>query len=306
MRIVFMGTPAFAVPSLEKLIEAGHSVVGVFSQPDKPKNRGMKLLPTPVKECALAHGVPVFQPTKLRDGTALEQIRALDPELIVVAAYGRILPDEILNYPAKGCINVHSSLLPRYRGAAPINWAILNGDEETGVTIMHMAHDLDAGDIIDQVRTPIDPDEDAETLYGRLAGLGGELLLRVVEELGAGTARRIPQDPAQVTLAPMLSRELSPVDWSRSARQIHDQVRGLSPWPAATTDAITGDTMKLCRTQVTGETTSARPGTVVSAGKQGIDIACGDGIILRTLELQAAGKKRMRAADYLRGNPLTR
>ena len=306
MRIVFMGTPAFAVPSLEKLIEAGHSVVGVFSQPDKPKNRGMKLLPTPVKECALAHGVPVFQPTKLRDGTALEQIRALDPQLIVVAAYGRILPDEILNYPAKGCINVHSSLLPRYRGAAPINWAILNGDEETGVTIMHMAHDLDAGDIIDQVRTPIDPDEDAETLYGRLAVLGGELLLRVVEELEAGTARRTPQDPTQVTLAPMLSRELSPVDWSRSARQIHDQVRGLSPWPAATTDAITGDTMKLCRTQVTGETTSAKPGTVVSAGKRGIDMACGDGTVLRILELQAAGKKRMRAADYLRGNPLTR
>ena len=306
MRIVFMGTPAFAVPSLEKLIEAGHSVVGVFSQPDKPKNRVMKLLPTPVKECALAHGVPVFQPTKLRDGTALEQIRALDPELIVVAAYGRILPDEILNYPAKGCINVHSSLLPRYRGAAPINWAILNGDEETGVTIMHMAHDLDAGDIIDQVRTPIDPDEDAETLYGRLAVLGGELLLRVVEELEAGTARRTPQDPTQVTLAPMLSRELSPVDWSRSARQIHDQVRGLSPWPAATTDAITGDTMKLCRTQVTGETTSAKPGTVVSAGKRGIDMACGDGTVLRILELQAAGKKRMRAADYLRGNPLTR
>ena len=306
MRIVFMGTPAFAVPSLEKLIEAGHSVVGVFSQPDKPKNRGMKLLPTPVKECALAHGVPVFQPTKLRDGTALEQIRALDPQLIVVAAYGRILPDEILNYPAKGCINVHSSLLPRYRGAAPINWAILNGDEETGVTIMHMAHDLDAGDIIDQVRTPIDPNEDAETLYGRLAVLGGELLLRVVEELEAGTARRTPQDPTQVTLAPMLSRELSPVDWSRSARQIHDQVRGLSPWPAATTDAITGDTMKLCRTQVTGETTSAKPGTVVSAGKRGIDMACGDGTVLRILELQAAGKKRMRAADYLRGNPLTR
>lgn len=306
MRIVFMGTPAFAVPSLERLIEAGHSVAGVFSQPDKPKNRGMKLLPTPVKECALAHGIPVFQPTKLRDGTALEQIRALDPELIVVAAYGRILPDEILNYPAKGCINVHSSLLPRYRGAAPINWAILNGDEETGVTIMHMAHDLDAGDIIDQVPTPIDPDEDAETLYGRLAGLGGELLLRVVEELEAGTARRTPQDPAQVTLAPMLSRELSPVDWSRSARQIHDQVRGLSPWPAATTDAITGDTMKLCRTEVTGETTSARPGTVVSAGKQGIDMACGGGTVLRILELQAAGKKRMRAADYLRGNPLTR
>ena len=305
MRIVFMGTPAFAVPSLEKLIEAGHEIVGVFTQPDKPKNRGMKLLPPPVKVCAQEHEIPVYQPTKLRDGTALAQIQALAPELIVVAAYGRILPDEILDYPKLGCINVHSSLLPRYRGAAPINWAILNGDEKTGVTIMHMANELDAGDIITQAATAIDPDEDAETLYQRLADMGGALLISAVEQLAAGTATRTPQEAAGVTLAPMLGRELSPIDWKRSAQEIHNQVRGLIPWPTATTDAITGDTMKILVTQQTGEETGAPAGTVVAAGKQGIDMACGDGKILRIVELQAAGKKRMKAADYLRGNPIS-
>ncbi|WP_195278600.1 methionyl-tRNA formyltransferase [Clostridium sp. J1101437_171009_A5] len=305
MRIVFMGTPAFAVPSLEKLIEAGHEIVGIFTQPDKPKNRGMKLLPPPVKVCAQEHEIPVYQPTKLRDGTALAQIQALAPELIVVAAYGRILPDEILDYPKLGCINVHSSLLPRYRGAAPINWAILNGDEKTGVTIMHMATELDAGDIITQAETAIDPDEDAETLYQRLADMGGALLISAVEQLAAGTATRTPQEAAGVTLAPMLGRELSPIDWKRSAQEIHNQVRGLIPWPTATTDAITGDTMKILVTQQTGEQTGAPAGTVVAAGKQGIDMACGDGKILRIVELQAAGKKRMKAADYLRGNPIS-
>ncbi|BFK87006.1 methionyl-tRNA formyltransferase [Pseudoflavonifractor sp. DSM 107456] len=305
MRIVFMGTPAFAVPSLEKLIEAGHEIVGIFTQPDKPKNRGMKLLPPPVKVCAQEHEIPVYQPTKLRDGTALAQIQALAPELIVVAAYGRILPDEILDYPNLGCINVHSSLLPRYRGAAPINWAILNGDEKTGVTIMHMATELDAGDIITQAETAIDPDEDAETLYQRLADMGGALLISAVEQLAAGTATRTPQEAAGVTLAPMLGRELSPIDWKRSAQEIHNQVRGLIPWPTATTDAITGDTMKILVTQQTGEQTGAPAGTVVAAGKQGIDMACGDGKILRIVELQAAGKKRMKAADYLRGNPIS-
>lgn len=300
-----MGTPAFAVPSLEKLIEAGNEIVGVFTQPDKPKNRGMKLLPPPVKVCAQEHEIPVYQPTKLRDGTALAQIQALAPELIVVAAYGRILPDEILDYPKLGCINVHSSLLPRYRGAAPINWAILNGDEKTGVTIMHMATELDAGDIITQAETAIDPDEDAETLYQRLADMGGALLISAVEQLAAGTATRTPQEAAGVTLAPMLGRELSPIDWKRSAQEIHNQVRGLIPWPTATTDAITGDTMKILVTQQTGEETGAPAGTVVAAGKQGIDMACGDGKILRIVELQAAGKKRMKAADYLRGNPIS-
>lgn len=304
MRILFMGTPDFAVPSLEALLAAGHEVVGVFTQPDKPKNRGMKLQPTPVKVCAQAHNVPVFQPVKLRDGTALEQIQALAPELIVVAAYGRILPDEILAAPPKGCINVHSSLLPRYRGAAPINWAILNGDQETGVTIMHMAHDLDAGDIIAQTVTPIDPNESAETLYNRLAQMGGTLLVETVARIADGTAPRTPQDSTAVTFAPMLSRELSPIDWTRPAQTIHNQVRGLLPWPTATTEAITGAPLKLFDTRVLDQHSTADPGTVLSAGKEGIDVACGDGTVLRILELQAVGKKRMKAADYLRGNPL--
>ena len=304
MRILFMGTPAFAVPSLERLIADGHEVCGVFTQPDKPKNRGMKLLPPPVKECALAHNVPVYQPAKLRDGTALELIHSLAPELIVVAAYGRILPDDILAAPPKGCINVHSSLLPKYRGSAPINWAILNGDRETGVTIMHMAHDLDAGDIIAQTATDIGPDEDAESLYGRLAKLGAELLGRVLPAIENGTAPRTPQDPEGVTFAPMLDRSLSPVDWSRSAQAIHDQVRGLRPWPAAVTDVL-GKTTKLFATRVSGVPTAKAPGTVVEAGKNGIGVACGDGTILYITELQAEGKKRMAAADYLRGNPVT-
>ncbi|MBM6869571.1 methionyl-tRNA formyltransferase [Pseudoflavonifractor phocaeensis] len=304
MRILFMGTPAFAVPSLEKLIADGHEVCGVFTQPDKPKNRGMKLLPPPVKECALSHDIPVYQPTKLRDGTALALIQSLAPELIVVAAYGRILPDDILAAPPRGCVNVHSSLLPKYRGSAPINWAILNGDKETGVTIMHMAHDLDAGDIIAQAATEIGPDEDAESLYDRLAVLGAELLGRVLPAIADGTAPRQPQDPEKVTFAPMLDRSLSPVDWTRDAQAIHDQVRGLRPWPAAVTDVL-GKTTKLFASRVSGVPTAKGPGTVVEAGKNGIGIACGDGTILYITELQAEGKKRMAAADYLRGNPVT-
>lgn len=296
-----MGTPDFAVPSLEALLGAGHTVCGVFTQPDKPKNRGMKLQPTPVKECALSHGIPVFQPVKLRDGTALEQIRALAPELIVVAAYGRILPQDILDCPPKGCINVHSSLLPRYRGAAPINWAILNGDGETGVTIMHMAAALDAGDIIAQASTPIGPDETAPELTARLAELGGALLAETVARIEAGTAERIPQDEAGVTLAPMLGKELSPLDFSRNAQVLHDQVRGLIPWPAATA-MVGGVRCKIFATAA--ERGSGGAGTVLEAGKNGILIACGSDTALRILELQPDGGKRMRAADYLRGHPV--
>ncbi|MFQ7454361.1 MAG: methionyl-tRNA formyltransferase [Flavonifractor plautii] len=197
MRILFMGTPDFAVPSLEALIAAGHTVCGVFTQPDKPRNRGMKLQAPPVKVCALAHNIPVYQPVKSRDGAALALIQELAPELIVVAAYGRILPDEILAAPPKGCINVHSSLLPKYRGAAPIHWAVLNGDSETGVTIMHMAHDLDAGDIIAQAATPIDPDETVVALHDRLAVLGAESLVNVVADIAAGTATRTPRSTAR-------------------------------------------------------------------------------------------------------------
>ena len=303
MRILFMGTPDFAVPSVRALVEAGHNVCGAFTQPDKPKNRGMKLQPPPVKEFCLEHDIPVFQPTKLRDGSALAQIRELAPELIVVAAYGRILPDEILDYPAKGCINVHSSLLPRYRGAAPINWAILNGDEVSGVTIMHMATELDAGDIISQVETPIDPNETVEALHDRLADLGAKLLVGTVAHIADGTATRTPQDPARVTFAPMLSRELSPMDWTRPARELHDQVRGLIPWPAAVTE-LGGLRCKVYATQVCDERTDAEAGTVVKADKKGLKIACGEGTVLEICELQPDGKKRMPANAFLLGRPI--
>lgn len=305
MRIVFMGTPDFAVPSLEALVAAGHQVCGVFSQPDKPVGRHQnKLQPTPVKVCAMEHEIPVFQPTTLRDGEALAQIRELAPELVVVAAYGRVLPDEILELPPKGCINVHSSLLPRYRGSAPINWAMVNGDEVTGVTIMHMAHELDAGDIIAQAETPIDPEETVEVLHDRLAQMGGRLLVDVVAAIAAGTAKRIPQAPEQVTYAPMLSRALCPIDWTMSARAIHNKVRGLTPWPATSTDAFTEQPVKVYAATETGESTKKEPGSVLKADKEGIDVACGDGKVLRILELQAPGSRRMAAADYLRGHPI--
>ena len=303
MRILFMGTPDFAVPSLEALIGAGHQVCGVFTQPDKPKNRGMKLQAPPVKVCAQAHDIPVYQPVKLRDGAALALIQELAPELIVVAAYGRILPDDILAAPPKGCINVHSSLLPAYRGAAPINWAVLNGDKETGVTIMHMAHDLDAGDIISQAATPIDPDETVVALHDRLAELGAELLVDTVARIAAGTAQRTPQDHEKATLAPMLSRELSPMDFTRTARQLHDQVRGLIPWPAAVT-TLGDKRCKVFSTVVLDQKTDAAPGTVLTAGKEELTLACGEGTVLGIVELQPDGGKRMKAVDYLRGHPI--
>ncbi len=303
MRILFMGTPDFAVPSLEALLAAGHQVVGVFTQPDKPKNRGMKLQPPPVKVCALAHDIPVFQPTKLRDGTALAQIQELAPDLIVVAAYGRILPQEILDYPRLGCINVHSSLLPKYRGSAPIHWAILNGDQESGVTIMKMVLALDAGDILAQRATPIDPDETVEDLHDRLADLGAQLLPETVEKLADGTAVAIPQAEDQVTLAPMLSRALSPMDWTRPARELHNQVRGLIPWPAAVTQ-LNGVRCKVFSTTVVEESTGKAPGRVIAADKKGLKIACGGGTVLQINELQADGGKRLKAADYLRGHPI--
>ena len=273
MRILFMGTPDFAVASLRRLVEDGHEICGVFTQPDKPKNRGHKLAFSPVKEYALSQGLTVYQPVKLRDGTALELIRSLAPELTVVAAYGRILPEDILAAPKLGSINVHSSLLPKYRGAAPINWAVLNGDAVTGVTIMYMAKELDAGDIISAAETPIDPDEDALTLTNRLAELGAETLSRTVQALAAGTAGRTKQDESAVTFAPMLSRELS------------------------------GATVKVYRTAV-GGAVKAAPGTIVRADKTGIEIACGDGRTLRILELQPQNGKRMAAASYLAGHPV--
>ena len=306
MRIVFMGTPEFAVPSLEGLAEAGHQVVGVFSQPDRPVGRHHnKLQPTPVKACALARDIPVYQPETLRDGTALALLRELDPELVVVAAYGRFLPDDILALPPKGCVNVHSSLLPKYRGSAPINWAILNGERATGVTIQRMVHDMDAGDIILQRSTPIGEAEDASALYDRLAVMGGELAVEAAAQIEAGTAIYTPQDHTQATQAPMLSKAMSPVDWTRTAQEVFNHIRGLYPWPGASTTAITGEPIKLWGAQVVEKHTDAGPGTIVAAGKQGIDVACGElQHVLRILELQPPGKKRMTAAAYLAGNPI--
>lgn len=300
MRILFMGTPEFAVASLKRLVEDGHDVCGVFTQPDKPKNRGMKMMFSPVKEYALSQGLAVYQPLKMRDGEALGIVEELQPELIVVAAYGRILPEEILNAPQYGSINVHSSLLPQYRGAAPINWAILDGLDATGVTIMYMAKELDAGDIIHTVETAIDIDETAQELTMRLAELGAQALSETVDMLAAGTAVRTPQDHSKHTYAPMLSKALSPIDWTKSARRIHDQVRGLIPWPCAST-VVGGKNVKVFKTTF-GAETAAAPGTVVSAGKRGIEIACGDGKTLYITQLQAEGGKRMAAADYLRGH----
>lgn len=302
MRILFMGTPAFAVASLRRLVEDGHDICGVFTQPDKPKNRGMKLQFSPVKEYAAEREIPVFQPLKMRDAETLRTVRKLAPELIVVAAYGKILPEEILNFPRYGSINVHSSLLPAYRGAAPINWAILNGEAETGVSIMYMAQGVDSGDVIRTAKTAIDPDENALELTERLALLGAQALSETIPALADGTASRTPQDEKRQTYAPMLSRELSPIDWTQSARKIHDQVRGLIPWPCAMAE-LAGKSFKIYRT-ATDEATSSIPGTLVFADKRGIGVACGDGRILRILELQAAGGKRMNAPDYLRGHPM--
>lgn len=304
MRILFMGTPDFAVASLNRLVEDGHEICGVFTQPDKPKNRGHKLTPSPVKEYALSQGLEVYQPLKMRDGEAFSIVEKLAPELIVVVAYGKILPEDILNFPQYGSINVHSSLLPKYRGAAPINWAILDGEKETGVSIMYMAKELDAGDVILQKTTAIDPCEDALTLTMRLAELGAEALSETVTALKNGTAVRTPQDHSKMTYASMLTKEMSPVDWTRSAHAISCQIRGLIPWPCATSDVISGESMKLYAAEETGADTSAQPGIIVAAGKAGIDIACGDGKVLRLTELQAQGGKRMTAAAYLLGHPI--
>ena len=267
MRILFMGTPDFAVASLKRLVEDGHDVCGVFTQPDKPKNRGHKLVQTPVKEYALSQDIPVYQPLKMRDGEALSIVQTLQPELIVVAAYGRILPEEILNAAPYGSINVHASLLPKYRGAAPINWAIINDEPETGVSIMYMAKELDAGDVLRVARTPIGPEEDLPSLWQRMAELGAETLSETIPTLLDGTAVRTPQDHSQMTYAPMLSREMSPIDWTRPARAIDCQVRGLLPWPCATAE-LAGQRFKVFRTAPGGATEKA-PGTLLSAGKQG-------------------------------------
>ena len=303
MRVVFMGTPDFAVAVLRRLVEDQWNITAVYTQPDKPKNRGMKLAPTPVKAYAVTQDIPVYQPESCRDEAVLAQLRALEPDVIVVAAYGKLLPQALLDIPEKAIINVHSSLLPQYRGAAPINWAVLNGDRETGVTIQYMAAELDAGDILLAKKTEIDPQEDAGQLYGRLAELGGEAASEALALLERGEAPRIPQTYGpQYQYASMLSREMSPLDWTRPAQTLVNQVRGLIPWPCAATD-VAGVRWKVFRAHV-GEGTGKAPGTILSADKNGVAVACGDGKALVITELQADGGKRMAAADYLRGRPI--
>ncbi len=303
MRVVFMGTPDFAAASLKKLLDESYNVVGVFTQPDKPKGRGMNLAFSPVKELALDAGIPVFQPAKMRDGTALEMLRALKPDVCVVVAYGRILPDDMLAVPPLGCINVHGSLLPAYRGSAPIQWAVLNGDNITGVTTMFMATALDAGDIIYTAETEIGEKETSGELFDRLMDMGAELLHKTLTDIEKGIAPRKAQDHSKATFTKQLDKSFSPIDWNRSTREISKWIYGLQPWPTATFE-IEGKVFKAFACEYTDNSTSKTPGSIVSAGKAGIEFACGDGKTLLITELQAPGKKRMKAADYLLGHPI--
>lgn len=296
MRIVYMGTPDFAVPTLQALLDSSHEVVGVFSQPDRPKGRGYKLVPPPVKELALAHGIPVYQPVKMRDGTALAALEQLKPDVIVVAAYGRILPKEILELPAYGCVNVHASLLPRYRGAGPVQWSVINGEEVTGVTTMFMGEGLDTGDILEQAQTPIGPEETAGELMDRLAAIGAQLLLHTLTLLESGKAVRTKQDESLATYAPMLQKSDGALDFSRPAKKLYDQIRGVSPWPSAYT-YLDGKRLKVHKAALLPDQTG-EPGEIRD-GKRLI-VGCGEGS-LELLEVQPEGGKRMRGEDFLRG-----
>ena len=277
MRIVFMGTPDFASASLKKLIDEKFDVVGVFTQPDKPKGRGMELCASPVKELALENGLPVFQPVKMRDGTALAQIKALEPDILVVVAYGRILPDDILAVPKYGAINVHGSLLPKYRGAAPIQWAVLNGDKITGVTTMYLASEMDTGDIIYTAETEIGEYETSGELFDRLKDMGAELLVKTLRDIDAGTAPRAPQDHSKASYVTMLDKSICPIDWNKTPREVLKHIYGLQPWPVATME-LEGKTVRVFAAKYTDGKTEKVPGAVVSTDKGGLEIACADGV----------------------------
>lgn len=301
MRMVFMGTPEFAVPCLQKLIDLGHEVTGVFTQPDKPQGRKMVLTPPPVKTLALENGIKVYQPVKMRDGTAFEMLKEADPELVIVVAYGKILPKEILEYPKHGCINIHASLLPALRGAAPIQWSIINGFKETGVTSMQMDEGLDTGDMLLIGKLEIGENETAGELHDRLSVLGAEVLEQTLAALSKGELKPEKQNHEIFTYAPMLSKELSPIDWSKSAKEIHDKIRGLCPWPSASSK-LGGKNVKIHKS-VLCSSNGSEPGKIVESGKR-LVVSCGDNKCIEILELQAEGKKSMSASDYLRGNPI--
>ncbi len=300
MRVVFMGTPEIAAICLKKIIADGFDVVACYTQPDRPKGRGMKLVASPVKEVALANNIPVFQPETFREEETVEQLRALQPDICAVVAYGRILPQKVLDVPAFGCINIHASVLPKYRGSAPYQWAVLDGLKETGVTAMYLCREMDAGDIIDVAKTPIGENETAGELLDRLAVLGADLLSKTLTRFKSGKVEATPQNEAEVCFAPMLDKSICPIDWNKTAQSVHDHVRGLHPWPIATME-LQGRKFKVHATRIAQG--SGQPGEILGLTKTGLKIACGEGAVEVT-QLQAEGGKRMVAPDYFRGHPL--
>ena len=299
MKIVFMGTPDFSVNALENIVKAGHDVVGVITQPDKPKGRGGKMQYTPVKEKALELGLDVYQPQRVKETEFIEKLKEMNPDAIVVIAFGQILPKAILDMPKYGCINVHASLLPKYRGAAPIQWSVIDGEKETGVTTMYMNEGLDTGDIIDKVVVPIDKKETGGSLFDKLAIEGGKLILKTLIELENGTAVRTPQDDSKSNYAGMINKQLGKIDFNKSANEIERLIRGLNPWPSAYTK-MDGKTLKIWDADVDDSENDSTPGTITEVGKDFIRVATGKGS-LKILELQLEGKKRMKTRDFLNG-----
>jgi methionyl-tRNA formyltransferase len=303
MRIVFMGTPEFAVPSLEALLQSEDTVVGVVTQPDKPKGRGQTMAASPIKHLAEKAGVPILQPLKMKDPAFLDTLRAWQPDLIAVTAFGRILPPVILEMPPKGCVNVHGSLLPKYRGAGPIQWAVINGEHETGITTMLMDAGMDTGAMLLQERVPIHPEDTAGSLSEKLAKVGGPLLVETIRRLKDGTLTPQPQDNSQATMAPLLEKEMGQIDWTSGAIEIANRVRGLSPWPGAYTHAGQ-ERWTIWKARALDDPTTAEPGTAVAVTKEAIHIATGRGL-LAILELQPANSRRMTVQQYLAGHRLT-
>ena len=301
MRVVFMGTPDIAATCFKRIIADGFEIVGCYTQPDRPKGRGMKMVYSPVKEVAIANNIPVFQPENFKSEETIAQFRALKPDICAVVAYGRMLPQAILDTPTCGCINIHASLLPQYRGSAPYQWAVLDGRKETGVTAQHMVLEMDAGDIIDVEKTPIGENDTAGEVLDRLAELGANLLSRVLSRAKCGEkCCGKPQCCENVTFAPMLDKSMCPIDWTKTACQVHNHVRGLHPWPVATME-LQGKKFKVHATRVVEG--SGKPGEILGLTKTGLKIACGEGAV-EVIQLQAEGGKRMAAPDYFRGHPL--
>ncbi|RHV64635.1 methionyl-tRNA formyltransferase [Clostridium sp. OM02-18AC] len=300
MRIVFMGTPDFSVPTLEALVASEHEVVGVVTQPDKPKGRGKEIHMSPVKECALQHNIPVYQPVRARDEAFVDEMRALNPDVMVVIAFGQILPKSLLELPKYGCVNIHASLLPKYRGAAPIQWAVINGDEETGITTMMMDVEMDTGDMLEKTVVKLDPEETGGSLFDRLSLLGGDLILSTLSKLEKGEITPVPQDHEKATYVKKISKSMGDIDWTMDAVSIERLVRGLNPWPSAFT-RWNGKMLKIWEAKVLPDPDVKLPcGSVISASDEGLKIQTGAGVLCVT-SLQLEGKKRMDTAAFLRG-----